>query len=408
MHFWVEAWFDRVPGVSGVLIALNVRRLRRWVIAERRREQRYPRALTRHEARVHSQNGEDGIIEEIFTRLGAGGRTFVEFGASDGAENCTRNLVEHHGWSGVWFEGDAPTAERARRVVGHLPVRIVERYLDRENIGEEFASAGVDPVPDLMVIDVDGNDYWLWEEVGRRFRPRVVVVEYNATFPPGIRWVMPYDPKHRWDHSYYYGASLDALAELGSRLDYRLVGCDSNGVNAFFVRNDLGVGAFAPSGIDTTEHYVAPKQHALTFGHPKRLRPTPSMHALADVDARRLGLRLLSDRCEPMSVGAYGYIDVEVRNDSARVVSSGRPHPVHVSYHWLDSDGRVVLYDGWRTPLPAPLGPARQRRLPIVVQAPPEPGRRTLRVTLVQEDLRWFDEPPLELHADVECDVTPR
>ena len=89
--------------------------------------------------------------------------------------------------------------------------------------------------PDLLVIDIDGNDYWIWESVASRHRPRVVVDEHNATMGPRRHWVMPYNANHRWDETCGHGASLTALAALGSRLGYTLIGCDSQGVNAFFV-----------------------------------------------------------------------------------------------------------------------------------------------------------------------------
>src|SRR5207248_10726902 len=107
---------------------------------------------------------------------------------------------------------------------------------------EVFRAAGVPGEIDLLVIDVDGNDYWLWEELATSYRARVVVIEYNGTFPPGISWVMRYDAAHSWDRSCFYGAGLDALPGLAERLGYRLVTCDRNGVNAFLVRPDIDVG----------------------------------------------------------------------------------------------------------------------------------------------------------------------
>jgi hypothetical protein len=107
-----------------------------------------------------------------------------------------------------------------------------------ENIATIFDSHRVPDEFDLLSIDIDGNDYWVWRAL-RRFRPRVVVIEYNAAYAPPKRWVMAYNVDHRWDETTYYGASLTSLEFLGAELGYALVATDDAGVNAFFVRRDL-------------------------------------------------------------------------------------------------------------------------------------------------------------------------
>ena len=114
-----------------------------------------------------------------------------------------------------------------------------------ENVEELFAQAGVPPEPDVLSIDVDGNDYWIWKAISR-YRPRLVVIEYNGSLDPTARRVMPYRPGYRWDHTSGYGASLGALEDLAVEKGYRLVHTELAGVNAFFVREDLAGGL--PSG----------------------------------------------------------------------------------------------------------------------------------------------------------------
>jgi hypothetical protein len=207
-----------------------------------------PKRLTRHMARVFSQNGEDGIIAEVFRRIGTTNRYFVEFGASDGTENNTVLLLQQ-GWGGLWIEGDADLVRKAnarfRAEVAGRRLTTMEAFITAENIEDLFRKGGVPEEFDLLCIDIDRNDYYVWETI-TGYRPRIVVIEYNPLFPPTISWVVPYDPKAMWNGTSHTGASLRALEELGAKKGYGLVGCTLEGVNAFFVRNDLLADHFAP------------------------------------------------------------------------------------------------------------------------------------------------------------------
>jgi hypothetical protein len=224
-------------------------------LRELRADPRYgaPGRLERHGYKVWSQNDEDGILAEIFRRIGAPARSFIEFGVSDGREcNTLKLLVE--GWRGLWMESDAALCERMRRVFaaplaeGRLELR--ETSVSAENIDglisqSRIAAAGE---LDLLSIDIDGNDYHVLAAI-RSVRPRVLVIEYNGKFPPPIDLVIPYDPAHRWDGTDYGGSSLQAIANLAARRGYRLVGTNITGANAFFVRGDLAAGHFADEDV---------------------------------------------------------------------------------------------------------------------------------------------------------------
>ena len=195
--------------------------------------------LTASELRVFSQNGEDGVIEEILGRIAATGGGFVEFGCQDGAEGNTVFLAQVMGWPGVYIEADdAAYAALERRYAATPRVRTVNAGVEPDNVEALFAAAGVPEEPDVLSIDVDGNDYWIWKAITRH-RPRLVVIEYNGSLDPSSRRVMPYRPGFRWDHTSGYGASLGALEDLGEEKGYRLVHTELAGVNAFFVREDL-------------------------------------------------------------------------------------------------------------------------------------------------------------------------
>lgn len=184
--------------------------------------------LERCERRVTSQCGEDGVLAAIFARCGVTDRYYVEFGCGDGVQCNTRQL-RLQGWTGLLMDGAARPG--ADDVVIHA------HWITAENVNELFDGHGVPAEPDLMSIDLDGNDYWVWSAIRRR--PRVVVAEYNGNLAADRALTVPYDPEHRWDGSDFYGASLLALVKLARQKGYTLVYCTTSGVNAFFVRDDL-------------------------------------------------------------------------------------------------------------------------------------------------------------------------
>lgn len=177
--------------------------------------------------REYSQNGEDGIIHAIFSKIGTTNKFFVEFGVEDGMECNARYLEKKGNWHGLMMDGNPGSQSSVKK-----------EYITAENIEALFAKYRVPAEFDLLSIDIDGNDYWVWKAV-RNFRPRVVIVEYNAHIPPGEARTIPYQADFVWDSTDYYGASLALLAKLGREKGYTLICTDKNGVNAFFVRDDL-------------------------------------------------------------------------------------------------------------------------------------------------------------------------
>jgi hypothetical protein len=138
-------------------------------------------------------------------------------------------------------------------------------FITAENITQLFHTHHVPVDFDLLSIDIDGNDFWVWRAVTAH-HPRVVVIEYNASVPPTESRVIAYDPDFRWSGTDYFGASLLALQQLGGEKGYRLVGCDRSGTNAFFVLEDIAAGHF-PSA-DVGRLYRPPVYNDGT-GHPR-------------------------------------------------------------------------------------------------------------------------------------------
>ncbi len=231
-----------------------------------------PRKLNKYEWTVFSQSGEDGIIAEIFRRIGIAHKTFVEFAAGDGVENNTVHLL-NSGWRGVWMEAhDAfvdQIVQRHSRKINEGALRFRREFITAENIESLLELTDVPEEIDLLSIDIDRNDYWVWSKI-TRCRPRVVVIEYNAVFPPGCEWVIEYAADATWDGTSNFGASLTALEMMALRKGYRLVGCNLAGVNAFFVREDLVQERFCSPF--TAENHYEPPRYYLTrrvVGHPR-------------------------------------------------------------------------------------------------------------------------------------------
>jgi hypothetical protein len=240
--------------------------------AELRASHRYadPKCLTRSEQRVFSQNGEDGAIREILSRIGTGS-FFVEIGAGDGSENNTTFLLAQ-GWSGIWVEGNSTNAARIRRrfakQLASSQLVLVESFVTAENVNDLLGICAGKNV-DVFSLDVDRNTFHVWNALNV-IRPRVTVIEYNPTFPPGMDWVAEYASNKWWDGTSYYGASLSALAKLGASKGELLVGCDLTGTNSYFVREELCSSLFLNPG-DVATHYEPCRNYlqGRPTGHPR-------------------------------------------------------------------------------------------------------------------------------------------
>ena len=236
--------------------------------------------LVRHGYKVHSQSDEDGIIAEIFKRIGTKNKTFVEFGVEHGIE-CNTLWLLMQGWSGLWIDGGAKNCRRIHKTHGHFThsgqLKVENAFITRDNIDgllqRYFPAPKADEI-DLLSVDIDFNDYWVWLAIVS-VKPRVVVIEYNASWPPPAAITVPYDGQKSWDGlTNYCGASLGALAKLGASKGYSLVGCCLSGVNAFFVRDDLLKNKFFKPG-SPEEHYEPPRYFLThrTSGHRPSLGP---------------------------------------------------------------------------------------------------------------------------------------
>lgn len=235
-----------------------------------------PLRLTRCGYKVFSQNDEDGMIAEIFNRIEITDGSFVEFGVEDGIQ-CNTLWLLMQGWSGLWLDANEELCDKIRAShscwIENNSLTLRNGFLTVENINDMIATRYINREIDILSIDVDYNDYWLWKAI-TVVNPRVVVIEYNATWAPPAALTVPYLPDSKWNGSNYFGASLSALTKLGNEKGYELVGCCLAGVNAFFVRKDLAHEKFLKPG-STEDHYEPARYFlaSLPAGHPPGVGP---------------------------------------------------------------------------------------------------------------------------------------
>ena len=213
------------------------------ILAELHRQKRSTN-LQDYEFKIFSQWGEDGIIQKIVDSVEIKNKTFIEFGIQDFSESNCRFLMMKDNWSGFVMDGGNENIARLKNAPYYWQYELnaVEAFITKENINALLLTSGFDKDLGILSIDLDGNDYWILNEI-KNFTPRILILEYNAVFGPAKKISVPYEPdfqRTRKHHSnLYWGASLAALASKAFEKGYALVGTNSAGCNAFFVRNDL-------------------------------------------------------------------------------------------------------------------------------------------------------------------------
>ncbi len=207
------------------------------------------------EQTFYSQNGEDGIIKIIFDKIKTTNNFCVEFGIDPNEGNSV--YLKKNKWNCLWMDGKGD---------GKI---VKKEFMTAENINKLFHKYNVPMEFDLLSIDIDSNDYWIWKAI-KHYSPRVVVIEYNSSIPPNESKTIEYKPYFHPDGTNYFGASLLALKKLGASKGYTLIACDDAGVNAFFVRCDLVKNNFSVKNIEKI--YRPPKYgikiNGKYVGHP--------------------------------------------------------------------------------------------------------------------------------------------
>jgi len=173
----------------------------------------------------YSQYGESRILSNIFDKIGTINNFSVEFGASDGYKFSNTRFFLNMGWNGLQMEGI---------IKGDSEVK--SEFITAENINDLLEKYEVPENFDLLSIDIDGNDYWVWKEITRK--PNVVIIEYNSNFNINDSFVLEYDPEHIWDGTYAYSASFNAMKKLGESKGYYIYK-EHRFTNLIFVKNEF-------------------------------------------------------------------------------------------------------------------------------------------------------------------------
>lgn len=192
-----------------------------------------------------SQFEEDGLLLYLSSLIENPVKTFLEFGADDGVNSNSANLHFHHDWTGLFMDGNKKAIERGRffyKKWGNKKVQnptFLQDLITRENINDLITAGGLKGEIGMMSVDIDGNDYWVWEAI-HVISPQIVIIETHNEF--GMNdIVVPYDADYFYPgkHPDYHGASPVAMNNLAKHLGYRLVACNELGFNFIFLRNDL-------------------------------------------------------------------------------------------------------------------------------------------------------------------------
>jgi hypothetical protein len=269
----IHALHDRLDRMSRQLDQLSaINQTSQMQLMMRYREMRAgdsqkPQFLSDVGFRSQSQDSIDGLLLYVFSLIGTTNRHSVEMCAGDGLECNTANLIIHHGWSGLLFDGNEALLQRGRKFYAQSPdtllaqPTLVSAWITAENVNDLIQQNGFEGEVDLFSLDMDGMDWWVWKAL-TVIQPRVVVVEYQDCWGPDAAVTVPYksDFVAKFDEygiPAFSGASLNAFVKLAKQKGYRLVGCERLGYNAVFVRNDI------------TEPLLPEVSPATCFNHPK-------------------------------------------------------------------------------------------------------------------------------------------
>ena len=204
----------------------------------------YPKQFNDYEFQVYSQWGEDGLIQHLIHQVPIERPIFVEFGVEKYTESNTRFLLTNNNWSGLVIDGPELHIEYIKNdpIYWKHNLKAEHSFIDRNNINSLIKKNGISGDIGLLSVDIDGNDYWIWNSIDV-VNSRIVVCEYNSLWGDKLSVSTPYDSAFGRTNAHYsnlyFGASITALTKLANFKGYSLIGSNIAGNNLFFVRNDL-------------------------------------------------------------------------------------------------------------------------------------------------------------------------
>ena len=201
-------------------------------------------SLEEVEFQVFSQRGEDGIIQYLINKIEIPNKIFIEFGVENYVDSNTRFLLMNNNWAGLVIDGSEENIHFIKTdfIYWKYDLVAVNSFITKDNINKLISDYTTCEDIGLLSVDIDGNDYWIWEAI-EAVKPRIVVCEYNSAFGSREKVSVPYSPDFTRTKAHYsnlyFGASLAAFCHLAEKKGYDFVGAAEPGVNAFFVRKDL-------------------------------------------------------------------------------------------------------------------------------------------------------------------------
>ena len=219
-------------------------------------------SLSNAEFRVFSQWGEDGIIQFLINKVSINKKIFVEFGVEDYQEANTRFLLTNNQWSGLVIDGSESNINNLKKdpIYWASNIKAIDCFITKENINKLLTDNGVSGEIGILSVDIDGNDYWVFNEIDC-IEPAIIICEYNSHFGPTAEVTIPYkeDFYRDVDHysKIYYGTSISALNKVAESKGYSLVASNSVGNNVFFVKDDLlcGLKKISPEKAYVQSHF---------------------------------------------------------------------------------------------------------------------------------------------------------
>lgn len=212
------------------------------------------------ECKIFSQWGDDGIIQYLIRKLGITKKIFIEFGVENYREANTRFLLVNNNWRGLIFDGSSKNVDIIKKdeIFWRYSLNAECAFIAKENINQLIEKNGFTGGIGLLHIDIDGNDYWIWDAINNT-DAEIVIMEYNAYFGDEKPITIPYSSDFSADKAHYsrlyFGASLPALIHLANKKGYFHVGCNSAGNNAYFVKNKY---AGSINEVSAKEGFVMP------------------------------------------------------------------------------------------------------------------------------------------------------
>lgn len=216
---------------------------------------------------VFSQGDEDGIINEIFSRIKLNNKKFIELGVENGLENNTTNLLLN-GWNGVWFEGNKKWKKQIDECFSELidkkKLKVNFELINKNNVNDLLKNEFTENEKiDFLSIDIGLQTYHVLNAINY-IQPRVISVEYNARLGPHNLWIADNESKMVWNNDIYYGASLKSYENMLNKKGYSLVGCSLTGVNAFFINKEEDLELFK-SPFTSENHHQEERIYLLKY-----------------------------------------------------------------------------------------------------------------------------------------------